>query len=61
MNIGQIPMELSVLGVYFSPLLLAAMLGTVFAWLLTRILNRFDLARFAWYPPPSGPGVKGLD
>jgi hypothetical protein len=37
--------------VYFSPLLFATMLGVFLAWIITRILNWFDLARFVWYPP----------
>ena len=48
---NSIPMEVSLWGVYLSPVLLAAMAGILAAWLITRILNRFDLARFVWYPP----------
>ena len=51
MNMNQVPMEISISGVYLSPVLMACFLGVVMAWIITRILNRFDLARFVWYPP----------
>lgn len=51
MNMNQVPMEVSISGVYLSPVLVACFLGVVLAWIITRILNRFDLARFVWYPP----------
>lgn len=44
------PSEFDFGGVYFSPLLLASIAGVVLAWLLTRLLNRLDLARFVWWP-----------
>ena len=48
---NSIPMEISWWGVYLSPVLPAALLGLLAAWVITRILNRFDLARFVCYPP----------
>ncbi len=48
---NSIPMEISWWGVYLPPVLPATLLGWFAAWLITRILNRFDLARFVWYPP----------
>jgi hypothetical protein len=48
---NSIPMEISWWGVYLPPVLPAALLGLLAAWVITRILNRFDLARFVWYPP----------
>ena len=44
-------MELSVGGVYFSPLLFAIILGVIVAWLVTRVLNWTRLSRFVWFPP----------
>jgi len=44
-------MEISLWGVYVSPVVPATMAGILAAWLITRILNWFDLARFVWYPP----------
>lgn len=51
MNYAHLPSEISLGGIYFPPLLFAAMLGVLMAWLITRILNRLDMARFVWYPP----------
>ena len=51
MNYAHIPMEISLGGVYFPPLLFAASLGVLFAWVITRLMNRFGLARFIWNPP----------
>ncbi len=46
-----IPSELAIGEVYFPPLLIAAMLGFVLASLSARLLNRYRLSRFFFYPP----------
>jgi predicted membrane channel-forming protein YqfA (hemolysin III family) len=46
-----IPSEFAVGGVYFPPMLIAALLGLVLAWLTSHLLNRFRLSRFFFYPP----------
>jgi len=46
-----IPSEFAIGGVYFSPLLIAAVLGLLLASLTTRIMNRFRLSRYFFYPP----------
>ena len=46
-----IPSEVAIAGVYFPPLLFAAILGTVGAVLTAFLLNRFRLSRFFYYPP----------
>ena len=46
-----IPSEFAVGGVYFPPMLIAALLGMVLAWLSAHLLNRFRLSRFFFYPP----------
>ena len=51
LNAARAPMELSIGGVYFPPLLFVAFLGVALAWCLTRIMNRFNLVRFVWHPP----------
>ena len=51
MNYSHLPSEISLGGIYFSPILFAALLGVVIAWVITRLLNRLGLARFIWYPP----------
>jgi len=46
-----IPSEFVIGGVYFPPMLIAALLGTAAAWLTAQLLNRFRLSRFFAYPP----------
>ena len=46
-----VPSEFNMGGVYFPPLLLAAMTGVVLAWLTVMLLNRYRLSRFFAYPP----------
>lgn len=50
MSYSLLPSEISLGGVYFSPLIFAALLGLGMALLATRLLERFDLARYIWYP-----------
>lgn len=47
----SMPSEFVIAGVYFSPLLIALILGVVIARLVTNLLNHFNLARFVWWPP----------
>lgn len=47
----SLPSEIAIGGVYFSPLLIASIVGVVLTWVLTRLLNRFHLSRFFWWPP----------
>jgi hypothetical protein len=51
MIIAGMPSEFVFGGVYFSPLLIASVLGVLIAWLLTQLLNLLDLSRFVWWPP----------
>ena len=46
-----IPSEFTMGEVYFPPLLIASVLGIVMAWLSGRVLNRYRLSRFFFYPP----------
>ena len=46
-----VPHEISILGVYFSPMLLAALPGVAAAGLTALLLNRYRLSRFFVYPP----------
>jgi hypothetical protein len=46
-----IPSEFAVGGVYFPPMLIAALMGLVLAWLTAHLLNRYRLSRFFFYPP----------
>jgi len=51
LNYDQYPIEISISGVYFPPLLLATLLGLFIAWGITRVLNHFGFARYVWHPP----------
>ena len=47
----NIPHEFTIGGVYFPPLLIAAILGVIAAALTAYGLNRYRLSRFFFYPP----------
>jgi hypothetical protein len=46
-----IPKEFALGGVYFPPLLIAAILGVLAAVGTAMLLNRYRLSRFLFYPP----------
>ena len=46
-----IPSEFVIGGVFFPPMLIAALLGTAAAWITAMLLNRYRLSRFFAYPP----------
>jgi hypothetical protein len=46
-----VPSEFAIGGVYFPPLLIAGILGSVAALLTAMLLNRYRLSRFFYYPP----------
>ena len=46
-----VPSELAVGGVFFPPLLIAAVLGTAAAALTAVLLNRYRLSRYFYHPP----------
>lgn len=46
-----IPCEFAIGGVYFPPLLIASILGVVPTMLMAKLLNRYRLSRFFFYPP----------
>ena len=45
------PSEFTIGGVYMPPMLIAALLGTLLAVLTARLLNRYRLSRYFFYPP----------
>ncbi|MGB3051789.1 MAG: DUF1656 domain-containing protein [Polyangiales bacterium] len=47
----RIPSEFAIGGVYMPPMLIAAILGTALAVLTARLLNRYRLSRYFFYPP----------
>ena len=46
-----IPKEFTIGGVYFPPLLIAAVLGVTAAVLTVMVLNRYRLSKYFFYPP----------
>jgi len=46
-----IPHEFAIGGVYMPPLLVAAFLGLVAAFVTAHLLNRYRLSRYFFYPP----------
>ena len=46
-----IPHEFAIGGVYLPPLLIAAILGVLGAIVSARLLNRYRLSRYFFYPP----------
>ncbi|MGD9184473.1 MAG: DUF1656 domain-containing protein [Desulfobacterales bacterium] len=46
-----IPSEFHIGGVYLPPLLIAALFGTIAAVATARLLNRFRLSKYFFYPP----------
>jgi len=46
-----VPVELTIGGVYFPPMLIAGLLGFTAAWLTGHLLNRYRLSRYFAYPP----------
>jgi hypothetical protein len=51
MMFEYVPSEFNIGGVYFPPLLIAALLGAVLSWVSVMLLNRYRLSRFMVYPP----------
>jgi hypothetical protein len=47
----QMPHEFAIGGVYMPPLLVAATLGTIATVVTARLLNRYRLSKYFFYPP----------
>ena len=48
---NQIPHEFAIGGVFMPPLLIASLLGAVVAVVTARLLNRYRLSKYFFYPP----------
>ena len=46
-----LPHEIAIGGVYLPPLLVATMIGLLFTVITARLLNRYRLSRYFFYPP----------
>lgn len=51
MNYDHLPIEQSIGGIYFSPILAAYFFGILLAWFVARVMNHIRLARYIWHPP----------
>ena len=47
----NVPSEFAIGGVYVPPMLVAALLGMLLALLTAKLLDRYRLSRFFFYPP----------
>jgi hypothetical protein len=47
----NVPSEFAIGGVYMPPMLIAGIVGTAAAVLTARLLNRYRLSRYFFYPP----------
>lgn len=47
----NVPSEFAIGGVYVPPMLVAALLGLLLALLTAKLLDRYRLSRFFFYPP----------
>jgi hypothetical protein len=48
---NQIPHELSVSGIYMPPLFVAALIGVIMAIIAAKLLNKYRLSKYLFYPP----------
>jgi len=46
-----IPHEIALGGIYVPPMMLAGLVGTLLAIWVARLLNKYRLSRFLFYPP----------
>lgn len=47
----SVPSEFAIFGVYMPPMLVAGILGTIAAIVTARLLNRYRLSTYFFYPP----------
>ena len=47
----HVPSEFAISGVFMPPLLVAGLLGAIAAVMTTRLLNRYRLSKYFFYPP----------
>ena len=48
---NSVPHEFALGGIYLPPLLVASLLGLILAVLAARLLNKYRLSRYFFYPP----------
>jgi len=48
---SQVPHEIAIGGVFMPPLLVAGILGVIASVVTARLLNRYRVSRYFFYPP----------
>ena len=48
---SSVPHEIALGGIYMPPLLVASLLGLILAVSTARLLNKYQLSRYFFYPP----------
>jgi hypothetical protein len=48
---NQIPHEIAISGIYMPPLFVDALIGIVLAIIAAKILNKYRLSKYFFYPP----------
>lgn len=46
-----VPHEVAIGGIFMPPLLIAALFGLVASMITTKVLNRFRISKYFFYPP----------
>lgn len=50
MAFGKIPVEISVGGIYFPPVLLVIVIACIMTLITIAFFNRYQLLNYVWYP-----------
>lgn len=48
---NNVPHEISIGGVYMPPLFVASIIGVILAIIAAKLLNRYRLSKYFFYPP----------
>jgi hypothetical protein len=48
---NKIPHEIAIGGIYMPPLFVASIIGIVLAIVVAKILNKYRLSKYLFYPP----------
>lgn len=51
MDYDSLPIEISMTGIYFPPLIFACILGASAAWGIYFLMCRYEVIDFVWRPP----------
>ena len=51
MDYSSLPVEISITGIYFPPLLFASLVGAAMMGGIFHLMNRYELVGYVWHPP----------